>query len=86
MAPHFYVWPLAAPRHDYIDEDLPDEDEPDGSARAPASAPQIPSHTSPVANESHALPQIRKSMAGWDICNNDVPDWWIGPGAGNCRC
>jgi hypothetical protein len=67
MVHHFYVWPLAAPRNDYIDEDLPDEDEPDASARAPA--PRIPSHTSPVANKSHALPQTRKSMAGWDICN-----------------
>ena len=47
MVPHFYVWPLAAPRDDYIDEDLPDEDEPDASVRAPA--PRIPSHTSPVA-------------------------------------
>ena len=75
MAPYFYVWPLAAPRNDYIDEDLPDENEPDASVRAPASL--IPSHTShtgtpssspsPVANKSHALPQIRKSMAGWDI-------------------
>jgi hypothetical protein len=65
MDPHFYIWPLAAPCNDYIDEDLPDEDEPDASVRAPA--PLIPSHTSPVANESHALPQIRKSMAGWDI-------------------
>ena len=24
---HFYVWPLAAPRNDYIDEDLPDGNE-----------------------------------------------------------
>jgi hypothetical protein len=67
MVPHFYVWPLAAPRNDYINQDLPDEDEPDASARTPA--PRIPSHTSPVANESHALPQTRKSMAGCDICN-----------------
>jgi hypothetical protein len=64
MVPHFYVWPVA-PRNDYIDEDLPDEDEPDATARAP----QIPSHTSPVANKSHALPQTRKFMAGWDICH-----------------
>ena len=59
--------PLAAPRNDYIDEDLPDEDETDASVRA-APAPLIPA-SSPVANKSHALPQTRKSMAGWDICN-----------------
>ena len=67
MVPRFYVWPVTAPRNDYIDEDLPDEDEPDASARA--LAPRIRSHTSPVANKSHALPQTRKSMAGWDVCN-----------------
>ena len=60
--PHLYVWLLTAPRNDYIDEDRPDEDEPDASARAPA--PRLRSHTSPVANKSHALPQTRKSMAG----------------------
>jgi hypothetical protein len=67
MVPYFYVRPLATPRDDYIDEDLPDEDEPDASVRAPAL--RTPSHTSPVANKSHSLPQTRKSMAGWDICN-----------------
>ncbi len=46
-------------------EALPDEDETDASVRAPASL-LLPS--SPVANKSHALPQTRKSMAGWDIC------------------
>ncbi len=45
----------------------PAEDEPDASAWAPV--PRIPSHTSPVASKSHALPQTRKSMAGRDICN-----------------
>jgi hypothetical protein len=62
-----YVWPVAAPHNDYIDENLPDEDEPDATARVPA--PRIPSNKSPVANISHALPQTRKSMASWDICN-----------------
>ena len=65
--PHLYVWLLTAPRNDYIDEDLPDEDETDASVRA-APAPLIPA-LSPVANKSHALPQTRKSMAGWDICD-----------------
>ncbi len=62
MVPHFNVWPLPAPHNDLIDEDLPDEDDPDASVRAPA--PLIPFHTSPVANKSHALPQTLKSMAG----------------------
>ncbi len=61
--PHLYVLPSTALRNDYIDEDLPDEDETNASVRAPASL--IPSHTSctpssspsPVANQSHALPQ-----------------------------
>ncbi len=35
--PHLYFWLLTAPRNYYIDEDLPDEDEPDASVRAPAS-------------------------------------------------
>jgi hypothetical protein len=65
--PHLYVWLLTASRNDYIDEDLPDEDETDASVRA-APASLIP-ESSPVANKSHALPQTRKSMAGWDICN-----------------
>ncbi len=59
--PHLYVRPLAAPRNDYIDEDLPEEDETDASVRAPTAL--IPSHTSrtlssspsPVADKSHAL-------------------------------
>ncbi len=54
MVPHFMfggnLWPIAAPRNDYIDEDLPDEDEPDASVRAPASL--IPSHTSLARIES----------------------------------
>ncbi len=66
--PHLYFWLLAAPRNDYIDEDLPDEDETDASVRAPASLiPSPPSN--PVANKSHASLQTRKSMAGWNICN-----------------
>jgi hypothetical protein len=64
--PHLYVWLLTAPRNDYIDVDLPDEDETDASVRAPTSL--IPA-SGPVANKSHALPQTRKSMAGWDICS-----------------
>jgi hypothetical protein len=57
MAPHSYVWPLAAPRNDYIDEDLPDENEPDASVRAPASL--IPSHTSRTQSSSPSLLLIR---------------------------
>ncbi len=53
---HLYVSPLTAPRNDYIDVELPDEDETDASVRAPASP--ITSHKSrtpslspsPVAN------------------------------------
>ncbi len=48
--PHLYVWLLTAPRNDYIDEDLPDEDETDASVRA-APASLIPA-SSPVANKS----------------------------------
>ncbi len=64
--PHLYVWLLTAPRNDYIDEDLSDEDETDASVRAPALMNPA---SSPAANKSHALPQTRKSMAGRDICN-----------------
>ncbi len=32
-----FFWLLSAPRNDYINEDLPDEDETDASVRAPAS-------------------------------------------------
>ena len=62
--PHLYFWLLTAPSNDYIDEDLPDEDEPDATARAPASAPRIPSHTSLVANKSHAGIQQAESKRG----------------------
>ncbi len=65
MVPRFYVWPVTAPRNDYIDEDLPDEDEPDATARAPASAPRIPSHTSPVANKSHTTGRIQERSPWW---------------------
>ncbi len=70
MVPYLYFWFLTAPCNDYIDEDLPDEDETDASITAPASL--IPP-SSPIANKSHALPQTRKSMAGWDICNMMCP-------------
>ncbi len=48
--PHLYVLPLAAPRNDYIDEDLPAEDEPNVSVRALASL--IPSHKSRTPSSS----------------------------------
>ena len=69
---HLYGLPLAAPRNDYLDEDIPDEDDTDAPLRAPASPiPSQPSHSPsssprPLANKSHAPPQ--KSIAGWDIC------------------
>ncbi len=66
IVPHLYVWLLSVPRNDYINEDLPYEDESNASVRAPASL-ILPS--SPVANKRHAFPQTRKSMAGWAICN-----------------
>ena len=72
ICPHLYGLPLAAPRNDYLDEDIPDEDDTDAPLRAPASPiPSQPSHSpssspSPLANKSHAPPQ--KSIAGWDIC------------------
>ncbi len=47
--PHLYVWLLTAPRNDYIDEDLPDDDETDAPVRV-ASASLIPA-SSPVANK-----------------------------------
>ncbi len=82
--PHLYGLPLIAPRNDYMDEDLPDEDEMNAPVRAPASL--IPSHTSrtpssspsPIANKSQALPQTGKSMAGWDICKRMCPSGWSG--------
>ncbi len=57
MVPHIYVWPLAAPSNDYIDEDLPDEDEPDASVRAPASL--IPSNKSRSDTHSAIEPKSR---------------------------
>jgi hypothetical protein len=80
--PHLYFWLLTAPRNDYIDEDLPDEDETDASVRVPASL-ILPS--SPVAKKSH--PSSDSGIYGWlGYLQLDVPGWQIEPGAGNCRC
>ena len=56
-------------RNDYLDEDLPDEDDTNATPAAPI--PSQPSRSpssspSPLANKSHAPPQNSKS--GWDMC------------------
>ena len=60
---------LAGKRNDYLDEDIPDEDDTNATSasplpfqpsRSPSSSP------SPLANKSHAPPQ--HSMPAWDMC------------------
>ena len=60
---------LAGKRNDYLDEDIPDEDDTNATpasplpfqpSRSPSSSP------SPLANKSHTPPQ--HSMAAWDMC------------------
>ncbi len=55
--------------NDYLDEDIPDED--DTIATAASPIPSQPSRSSssspsPVAKKSHAPPQ--NSRSGWDMC------------------
>jgi hypothetical protein len=77
--PHPCFWLLSAPPNDYIDEDLHDEDETDASVRASLLPP-----SSTAANKGHALPQTRKSMAGWDICNMMCLAGGSGMGTSQC--
>ena len=56
-------------RNDYLDEDLPDEDDTNETPASPI--PSQPSRSassspSPLANKSHTPPQ--NSMPGWDMC------------------
>ena len=57
--------------NDYLDEDIPDEDNtnatPESSISPKPSRSGSPSSSqSPLANKSHAPPQ--NSMSGWDMC------------------
>ena len=56
-------------RNDYLDEDIPDEEDTNSipASPIPSQPPQSPSsRPSPLANQSHAPPQNPKS--GWDMC------------------
>ena len=67
-----YTFPdrcLAEHRNDYLDEDMPDEDDTNATPAFPI--PSQPSRSassspSPLANKSHAPPQ--NSMPAWDMC------------------
>ena len=67
-----YTFPdrcLAEHRNDYLDEDMPDEDDTNATPASPI--PSQPSRSassspSPLANKSHAPPQ--NSMPAWDMC------------------
>jgi hypothetical protein len=56
-------------RNDYLDEDIPDEEDTNSipASPIPSQPPQSPSsRPSPLANQSHAPPQ--NSMPGCDMC------------------
>jgi hypothetical protein len=76
-------------RNDYLDEDLPDED--DANAIPESPVPSQPSRSSssspsPLASKSHAPPQ--NSMSGWDMCKTMCLAGGTGldSGAGDCSC
>ncbi len=56
-------------RNDYLDEDIPDEDDTNATPASPI--PSLPSRStssspSPLGNKGHAPPH--NSMSGWDMC------------------
>ncbi len=58
-------------RNDYLDEDIPDEDDTNSTPASPIPSQPWPSSfpsssPSPLANKSHASPQ--NSMSGWNMC------------------
>jgi hypothetical protein len=60
---------LAEKRNDYLDDDIPDEEDTNATPASPI--PSQPSRSpsfspSPLANKSHAPPQ--HSMPAWDMC------------------
>jgi hypothetical protein len=58
-------------RNDYLDGDIPDENDTIATPASPISSQPSRSSSSnpcPVAKKSHAPPQNSKSGPGWDVC------------------
>ncbi len=56
-------------RNDYLDEDIPDEDDKNATPASPVPSQQSrfsSSSPSPLANKSHVPPQ--NSQSGWGMC------------------